>query len=196
VQLALFDFDGTITTKDSLIDFIQFAVGKPRFYLGMALQLPMLVLFKLKLIPNYRAKEWMLGYYFKGLRSDDFHALAKEYSLEHINNIVREKARKKLTWHQEQGHKVVIVSASLHDWIQPWCEQEGFELIATRYAVENGYMSGKFEGKNCHGQEKVARIKAQLSLDEFSHIVAYGDSSGDKPMLALAHEAHYKPFRD
>jgi phosphoserine phosphatase len=62
-------------------------------------------------------------------------------------------------------------------------------------AVNHGVLTGQFDGHNCYGQEKVRRIQAALDLAHYEHIYAYGDSSGDKPMLALADEAFYKPFR-
>ncbi len=63
--LVLFDFDGTITTHDSLIKFIRYAVGDIETVLGMTFLSPMLIAYKLKLIPNYRAKQWILSHFFK-----------------------------------------------------------------------------------------------------------------------------------
>ncbi len=111
--LAFFDFDGTITTKDSLIKFIRFVVGDVKTLWGMIFLSPMLIIYKLKLIPNYKAKQMMLSYFFKGMDEERFLKVAKEYSLTHIDTILRPKAMEKITWHKEQGHKVVVVSASI-----------------------------------------------------------------------------------
>ena len=67
-------------------------------------------------------------------------------------------------------------------------------LLATELEITEGKITGKLRGKNCHGEEKVARIKAAYDLSKFENIFCYGDSEGDKPMLALATQAHYKPF--
>ena len=64
MQLCLFDFDGTITTEDSLIKFIRFVVGDVKTLWGMIILSPMLITYKLKLIPNYKAKQWMLSCFF------------------------------------------------------------------------------------------------------------------------------------
>ena len=194
MKIAFFDFDGTITTQDSLPDFIKFAIGKPKYYLGLCLLSPILLAYVLKLLPNHIAKEKMISYYFKGWPEKNFQTVADEYAALQIDKIVRPKALEKLRWHQEQGHKVVIVSASMKSWLKKWCDTQNVELISTQLEIKQGKLTGKFATKNCHGKEKVNRIKEQYSLQDYSYIYAYGDSSGDKDMLKLANEAFYKPF--
>ena len=196
MKLAIFDFDGTITTDDSLLKFIRFVVGDRRFLLGLVVLSPMLVLYKLKLIPNYKAKQYMLSWFFKGMSKDAFLKVANEYSLVHIDKILRPKAIEKINWHKNQGHKVVVVSASIECWLRPWCEKNGLELIATKLEIKDDIVTGKLLSKNCYGVEKVNRIKEIYNLKDFEYIYSYGDSSGDKQMLELAHEKFYKPFRD
>jgi phosphatidylglycerophosphatase C len=100
-----------------------------------------------------------------------------------------------LQWHRSQGHRILIVTASLEVWLKPWCTEINVELIATKMECENGLVTGEFGSKNCHGQEKVNRIKAVLEIAQYTSIYAYGDSTGDTEMLALADIAEYKPFR-
>ncbi|WP_205737666.1 HAD family hydrolase [Granulosicoccus antarcticus] len=195
MNIALFDFDGTITTDDSLIKFIRFVFGDIKTAWGMMILSPMLLTFKLKLIPNYKAKQWMLSYFFKGMPEEKYQKLAEEYSLEQIDNILRRQAMERIMWHKEQGHKVVVVSASLECWLKPWCSKNGLDIIATKIEIKDGILTGKFSGKNCHGIEKVNRVKGAYDLSDYKHIWAYGDSNGDNEMLALADESFYKPFR-
>lgn len=195
-KIAFFDFDGTITTDDSLLKFIRFVVGDRRFLLGLVVLSPMLVLYKLKLIPNYKAKQYMLSWFFKGMSKDAFLKVANEYSLVHIDKIVRQKAIEKINWHKNQGHKVVVVSASIECWLRPWCEKNGLELIATKLEIKDDIVTGKLLSKNCYGIEKVNRIKELYDLENFDYIYAYGDSDGDKQILEISHEKFYKPFRD
>ena len=196
MKLALFDFDGTITKDDSLLKFIRFVVGDVKFIIGLITLSPTLTLYKLKLIPNYKAKQKMLSWFFKGMSKDAFFKVTNEYSLVHIDKILRPKAMEKISWHKAQGHKVAIVSASIDCWLRPWCEKNGLELIATKLEIKDDVVTGKLLTKNCYGIEKVNRIKELYNLEKYDYIYAYGDSSGDKQMLELAHEKFYKPFRD
>ena len=194
--LAFFDFDGTITTDDSLIKFIRFVVGDVKTAWGMILLSPMLITYKLKFIPNYKAKQWMLSYFFKGMDEQQFLKVAKEYSLKHIDTILRPKAMEKIAWHKEQGHKVVVVSASIECWLKPWCDINGLDMIATKLEIKDGMLTGKFLTKNCYGIEKANRVKEAYNLSNYDYIYAYGDSRGDRELYALADESFYKPFRD
>lgn len=193
--IAFFDFDGTVTIDDSLLKFIRFAVGDKRFLIGLLVLLPVLVLYKLKLLPNYKAKQIVFAWFFKGMPKDAFIEVASYYSLNNISKTLRQSAMQRIAWHKEQGHKVVIVSASFECWLKPWCEQEGLELLATKAEFINAVVTGRFATPNCYGEEKVSRIRAAYDLSQFNKIYAYGDTNGDKPMLALADEAFYKPFR-
>jgi len=195
MNISFFDFDGTITTGDSLIKFIHFVVGDVKFIWGMALLSPMLIAYKLKLIPNYKVKQYMLSYFFKGMSEEKFMQVANEYSLNHIKTILRPKAMEKIAWHKEQGHKIVIVSASIECWLKPWCDRNGLDLIATKIEMKDGIVTGMLLTKNCYGIEKVNRVYEIYNLSEYDHIYAYGDSRGDKELLELANDSFYKPFR-
>jgi HAD superfamily hydrolase (TIGR01490 family) len=192
--LALFDFDGTITKSDSLIKFIRFVVGDVKFFFGLIVLSPILVAFKIKLVPNYKAKEIMITWFFKGMSHETFLKVSSDYSLNEINRILRPKALKRIDWHKRQGHKVIVVSASSEFWLLPWCEDNGLDLIATKIEVKNGCITGKFIGENCYGEEKVNRLKEKFNFEEVKYIYGYGDSRGDKEMLSLANESYYKFF--
>lgn len=196
MNLVLIDFDGTTTTTDSLADFIQYAVGKPTYYMGLLTLCPLLAAYVLKFIPNHIAKEKFLAHFFKGWDADYFKKLADRYAREQIDEITRPQAIEKIRWHQNQGHKVVIVSASMECWIKGWCEKNDVDLIATRLEIKDGKLTGKFATRNCYGIEKANRVRETYDLSQYDHIYAYGDSHGDKELLALADESFYKPFRN
>ena len=194
MKIALFDFDGTITTSDSLIKFIRYAVGDMKVALGMLLLSPMLIAYKLKLIPNYKAKQLMLSYFFKGMNEQNFKKLAERFSLKQIDTMLRPKAMEKIAWHKDQGHKIVVVSASIENWLKPWCNKNELDLIATKLEIINGTVTGKFQTKNCYGNEKAVRVREVYSLSDYDHIFAYGDSRGDRELLNLAHTKSYREF--
>ncbi len=192
--IAFFDFDGTITNKDSLPDFIKYVVGKKRYYIGIFLLCPMLVRYMLKLIPNYTAKEKLISHFFKEKNEIEFKKIANQYSIEQIDKIVRPKAIEQISWHKNNNHKIVVVSASMEDWLHAWCKQNDLDLIGTKLDFDNGVFTGNFLSKNCYGIEKVNRIKEVYDLSKFTKVYAYGDSLGDKEMLSIASEQHYKFF--
>ncbi|HMH24599.1 MAG TPA: HAD-IB family hydrolase [Puia sp.] len=199
-KIAFFDFDGTITEKDTLLEFIIFTKGKMNFYKGFLLKSPWLVAYKIKLISNQRAKEAVMRFFFGKMSVALFEEHCLRFATERIPGLVRPKAGKEIDALQEKGFSVVIVSASPGNWILPWARTIQADLIATRLETRTDAggqerLTGKISGKNCHGEEKVQRIRQQFKLEDYQPIHAYGDSAGDRPMLALAHHSFMKPFR-
>ena len=194
-RIAFFDFDGTITTKDTLLEFIKYYKGAARFYLGFLLNSPWLVAYKLKVISNQAGKERILTWFFGNTPQDKFQSRCNSFAAEIIPTLLRPKATQEIALLQQKGFTVVIVSASPEDWLRPWTEKIGVALLASRLETKNNKLTGKLAGRNCHGQEKVSRIKENYELSGYSDIQAYGDTSGDKPMLGLATVSFYKPFR-
>ena len=106
--------------------------------------------------------------------------------------MMRPRGLERVRWHQECGHRVVVVTASFRYWIEPWCAARGIELIATKLQEQQGVLTGRFDGINCNGAEKVRRVRAAYDLGVYSRIWAYGNSRGDRPMLTLECIAHVR----
>jgi phosphatidylglycerophosphatase C len=192
--LALFDFDGTITTKDTLFELIKFQKGSAAFYLGMAWLSPILILHKAKILSAQKAKEALLSLFFSNQDQSVFQQTCDQFIAKAIPSMLRAEALRKIEQHLKNDDRVVVVSASAYNWVEGWCQSINIELIATRLEKKNGMVTGKLESLNCNSEEKVNRIKEYLKLDDFSPIYAYGNSHGDKPMLALADFPFYKKF--
>lgn len=195
-QLVLFDFDGTITTKDTLAEFMIFYHGKIRYVLGLAILSPIIASYLFKLMPNWKSKQYFLTWFLKNENASVFEKRCKDFSDSCVGNLIRPKALEAIQQYKRLGATVVVVSASAENWVKPWCDKHDLACIATKLEVKNNRLTGKILGKNCHGPEKVCRIKENFTLETFDEIIAYGDTSGDKEMLALAHQSHYKPFRE
>jgi phosphatidylglycerophosphatase C len=191
-NLALFDFDGTITTTDSLFRFIRYYKGKLHYQSGILLLFPVFILYLLKIIPNWRAKEIVLMYFFRNEPVNLFQQKCKDFAVKELPSIIKTKALETIENHQKSHDRVIIVSASPEIYLASWCQSFNIELIGTRLEIKNNRITGKIKGKNCHGVEKVSRIKEILSLDDYNDIYAYGDSRGDKAMLQLATHAYYQ----
>jgi phosphatidylglycerophosphatase C len=194
-RLVLFDFDGTITTRDTFIEFLIFYKGMPKFLTGMTIMSPYLALFKLKLIPNWKAKQQVIRYFLGGETVENLRAACARFSDEVLPSLIRPGALQTINQYQTEKSTVAVVSASAEDWVEPWCRKQGLLCIATQLEIRNGKVTGNLCGPNCYGPEKVKRIEKQFSLKDFDEIVAYGDSAGDKEMFGISHKHHYKPFR-
>ncbi len=195
-RLVLFDFDGTITTKDTMLDLAKFYAGYFRYYIIMLVISPLLLCMKLKLVSNSFTKEIFLGLFFGGMNELEFMQLCQRYSSQQLPSLIRPKALAEIQMHQHQGATVVVVSASAKHWLIDWCDQQHLPLLSTQLEIIDGKLTGKLKGPNCNGPEKVNRIKAAYNLSAFEKIIAYGDSSGDKEMFAISHEHYFKPFRN
>jgi len=194
-RIAFFDFDGTITTKDTLLEFIKFCKGKIRFYAGFLLHSHYLVAYKLKIISNQKAKEKILTYFFQNIPLPEFQNYCEQFGQQVLPGLIRPQALREIEKFHKAGVTVVIVSASPENWISGWARSLKLSLIATQLEINNEQLTGKIKGFNCHGQEKVRRIKETYDLSAYAEIYAYGDTSGDKPMLALAQYAYMRPFQ-
>lgn len=194
-RIAFFDFDGTITTKDTLLEFLKFYKGSLKFYAGFLMYSPYLLAFKLKIIPNYTAKQKVLQHFFKGENTEVFQQWCDRFAEQVLPNLIRPKALHEIEKLKGLNTIIVIVSASAENWIRKWAVKNGLHLIGTRLATEGNTITGKLQGNNCYGDEKVCRIKENFDLSGYQEIYCYGDSAGDKAMLDIATVPFYKPFR-
>ena len=193
-QIFLFDFDGTLTTRDTLLAFIRFAKGRWKLLGTLVLHLPLLLLMKLHLYPNGRMKERMFGFFFKGMREEDFDNICRAFARSH-RFWLRPKGMKRINDALNEGAEVLIVSASIDHWVRPFFEElPEVRVISTQIEVQNGRLTGRFHGKNCYGAEKVRRVENLLNQREKYELTAYGDSRGDKELLAYADKGFFRAF--
>ncbi len=194
--LYVFDFDGTVTRRDTLLAFISYVNGPARLWLSLLLMLPRLLLMKLGLCDNGRTKERLFARHFGGMTLSDFTARGKAFACR--RHLLRGKAVEAMRAARQTGARVFVVSASVAEWVEPFFGGQA-TVLGTQPEVKDGRLTGRFSSPNCYGQEKVNRLKAAVEGLE-SHrndyyIIAFGDSRGDKEMLEFADEPHYKPFR-
>ena len=211
-KIYCFDFDGTLTTSDTLLEFIKYAKGRGRFLMVFLRYSPLLVLMKLHLYPNWKAKQRIFAHLFAGMRIEKFDALCRGFA-EESQHLLRPKGITLVHEALVAGAKVFIVSASIDNWVRPFFEirnLKGIQVLGTQIEVVDGKLTGHFKTRNCYGEEKVNRIIQTLtttqapggdtvpqnSIRSQYEIEAIGDSRGDKEMLAFAHQGHYNPFRE
>ncbi len=193
-NLALFDFDGTITRKDSFLEFIKFYHDNLGIVKGSIILSPVLAAFKLGLVNNHTAKEKVIKHFFKNEMLEKFKDKCAAFSDNILPGIVKESAMTRIREHQKKGDEVVIVTASAELWLENWVKTNRVKLIGTKLEVKEGRLTGNIDGHNCHGPEKVARIKEMINLNAYNDIHVYGDSKGDFEMLEIGHYPYYKHF--
>ena len=191
-KVYAFDFDGTLTTKDTLLEFIRYAKGSSSFWLGFLFHIHLLILMKLGFYPNWKAKQKVFAHFFKGMTIEDFDAICQDFAAS-SKHLLRLKGIEAVNKAISEGSKVLIISASIDNWVQPFFPK--VKVLGTKIEVENGVLTGRFLTKNCYGEEKVNRLKAIYPNRHDYHLTAFGDSRGDKELLAFADESHFKPFR-
>lgn len=193
--LALFDLDGTLTRGDTMLAFIRFRSGPWRY---MRMFLPAAVIHALGrtgLLSADAGKRRLMRAAFAGTPTGDVMRDAERFAKVEMPGLMRAGAMERLRWHVGEGHRTIIVSASCSVWLAPWCAVEALELIATGLEERDGRYTGELSTPNCKGEEKVHRLRAKLDFADFERIYAYGDTPSDRPMLALATDPWYKPFR-
>jgi phosphatidylglycerophosphatase C len=193
--IAVFDFDGTLTHRDSLLPFLKNLVGLNKFLRGLLLKSPILIAYFLKFISNHQAKEALLTYFLSGRSHSELQLFSAQFVQQQLPHLLKSEAINRLHWHQEQGHFIVIVSASLELYLAPWAQTVGIPLVVgTQLQVLDDVVTGNIQGENCYGAEKIKRLN--MALGTLSHycIYAYGDSKGDRELLSHADYAFYRSF--
>lgn len=195
MEIHAFDFDGTLTRSDSLLGIIRHQRGTSGLMRVLILHAPKLLMMKAGQYPNWKVKQKVFRMCFGGMTLDDFNALCEDYARKQ-KGILRTDGMQRVDEALRRGCKVVVISASIDNWVRPFFQgREGIEIAGTQIEVVDGKLTGRFLTRNCYGSEKVARL-LELYPDRKSYrLVAYGDSRGDRELLAYADEAHYREFK-
>jgi phosphatidylglycerophosphatase C len=192
--LVAFDFDGTLTWRDSFLAFLAWRAGPVRHGLGMVRLAPAALAYA----GNHdrtKLKGAVVAEYLTGAGRGDLEAQARAYAAVASRKLLRPDAVRCWRLWQARGARLIIVTASPEFVVAPFAHGLGAELlIGTRLAFdEAGEVTGAFDGPNCRGPEKVVRLKAAFG-DDVRLEAAYGDSAGDVEMLGLADEVGMKVF--
>lgn len=191
--IVVFDFDGTITRRDTLLEFIRFTKGRWRLYAGMILFSPVILGMKAGLCPNWKVKEQLFIYFYQGTPLDRFNRWGQDFCSE-INKMLRPDVIEIMERHQNAGNRILIISASIENWILPWAQERNIDqVLSTRLEVgEDRMITGRFLTANCYGKEKVNRLLAVYPHRQEYHLVVYGDSKGDRELIAFADEGNLR----
>lgn len=196
--VAAFDFDGTVTQKDTFIDFARFSLSVSVFWLGIFLFSPLLTLVVLKAISGGWVKEKLFSFWFAGWTYEAYQEKANDYCNKRFEDLIRPKAIASIQEHLKAGHDVFFVSACTEEVLKPFAKRLGIpqeNVLGTKTSVFNEKLTGHFEGANCKGAEKVKRLLAVKPNRSEYFLMAYGDSAGDKELLTFADKSFYREFQ-
>ena len=193
MRIALFDFDGTLTTRDSFVPFLRYAFGTRRLLGGLAACRGPLLAYAAGRMANDAAKERLIAHFMGDRPLGWLRAAGTRFAADALPALLRPPMLDVLRRHRDAGDTCVLVSASLDLYLAPWGRAYRFDAVLCSRLAEDadGRVTGRLDPRNCHGAEKARRIAEWLAGRGPSHITAYGDSRGDHEMLALADAAHW-----
>jgi len=191
---AVFDFDGTLTRRDTLMPFLRFIAGPRLFLTRLVGSTRALAGYATGLTPNHIAKEFILTKFLAGMPIGELSAMAEQFATERLPGLIDPGMDKVLSWHLRRGHRCILASASLGVYLHPWAISRGFEgMVSTALEVDTqGLITGRILGRNVFGPEKVERLQLLLGAQDLNLDFAYGDSRGDIEMLAKAKNPCYR----
>lgn len=190
-DLALFDFDGTLTTRETFPDFMRYAVPRWRLLAGGALLAPVVFGYRRGWVAGNPTRASIVQVGLRGVQARRLRAHGDAFAREVLPGLLRPEAMEKLAWHRERGDRIVVVSGGLDVYLAPWCAAQGLELACSVLAERSGRITG-YAGAQCVGEEKVRRIRALCDPKAYVAIHAYGDTHEDMAMLAMA---QYRTYR-
>ena len=192
-KLYLFDFDGTLTYKDTMFLYLKF-YNSAKFNFQFLKHIPLFILLKLKLANAEKVKKSFISSILKGQSKTKIEEKSQQFFEKYYPEIIRENAIEFIKNIDREHTESYLVTASLDIWVKPFAEKFKMNLLATRAEFKNEIFTGNFVGNNCNGGEKVHRIKEALQGKKFDKTIAFGDTSGDKEMLEWANESHFEFF--
>ncbi|WOT04430.1 HAD-IB family hydrolase [Shewanella youngdeokensis] len=190
MNLALFDFDGTLTRHDMYTRFVIYSASPLRLVLGGIMLSPLFLLYKLKLIPARKLRPLVSYFAFAGRDKKTVAAIGRKFAGSIIQHSIRPEMLETLLNHKANGDRVVLVSASLDIYLRPWCESIGIGLICSEMSVKRGQYTGRYVAGDCNSELKASLVQASYPLDDFDEVFAYGDTNEDLAMLAIADYAY------
>lgn len=190
--IAVFDLDGTLTRRDTLLPFLRSVAGTRRTARAIMAAAWLLARSRIGSAAgrgqaSHAAKEAVIGRLLGGVELESMVTKGRSFAEVVVAKDLRTDVVAKVDHHRQSGHELVMITASPELYAGPIGEMLGFDVVlGTRLEVdEQGCLTGRLAGQNCRGAEKVERLRAWTSSAEVT-VHAYGDSAGDRELLESA----------
>jgi phosphatidylglycerophosphatase C len=187
--VAVWDVDGTLVRGDTLLPFLRRFTG--------AVSLGRTVVSALAWHDRDAWKATVLQRVLGGRTLAAVDMVARAYVSDALVRRIRPDCLRRWHWHRQQGHRLVIASASLELYLRPLGDLLGADaVLSTRMNVVNGWLTGRLATPNCRGEEKANRVREHLSIHPAGQIWVYANGAADRPTLALADVGtRVRPYR-
>lgn len=193
-KLFLYDFDGTITNKDSLFAFLKHTTTRERYYRKCLFFVPLFFLARAGIVAKASTKEKFIGAFLKGKKREEIEAFSKSFLKTNItSNFYKSRALDSIKHHKKEG-TVYLVSASLDLWLKDIATFLGVGLICTEAKFYEDTFTGKFKTPNCNYDQKPIRVRDEINLNKYTEIIYFGDSNGDLAMRPLTTSFYLNHF--
>ena len=189
-NLALFNLDGTITQKDTMSEFFEYAINKKVFKRNSFFYSKQLVALKMGVIKQNEFDSRMCMHCLQGIGEKEFHAIANEFARQELPKLITSKAKQRLEWHRKYKHEIAIVTSAVDEVVLPWSKQNGYQLLASQLEISQGALTGNYLNLPNRGFEKVKRIQTFFDLAVYDRVYTYVDSEDDAAMLRLGDEGY------
>lgn len=192
VEIAAFDVDGTLTVRDCVVPFMRRVAGVGPMILSTGRTFR-------ECAPMFAKRDrdglkaTFVRSVFTGRSVEEVHEEGVRFASHVVSSRMRNDVARRLRWHQESGHVVLLVSASLGPYLHPLGDMlEVDAVLCTELEEDSGTYTGRLLGSNCRGPEKVSRVRAWMAeagLGDGLLDYAYGDSAGDRELLLHSRNA-------
>ena len=192
MDLALFDFDGTITERETMPDFMLAAVRPGRLAVGKLVLLPLVLGYKLGVVSGSVVRAAICQFGFWRIPAAELEQHGAAFARDFLPTVLRPQAMERIAWHKARGDRIVVVSGGLDLYLRHWAQAHGLELLCSSLEQKGGRFTGRYRGAQCVRAEKARRVQAAYPPERFGKVFAYGDTPEDHDLLAMAHEAYYR----
>lgn len=191
-KIVVFDFDNTLTTKSTTLPFFKYLYPNT-FWLKLLPTLPLIIAYKAKIKDIDQMNLAFTHYFLKDQHKNYLINKSNIFNENFFPKILRKAAIDKYLWHKKQEHYCILATAAFDIYIDKWAINFGFDaVVSTKIEFSDGIATGKLQSLSCYGKEKLNRVNEIIGSDTIFY--AYGDSNGDKELLAAAKKSFYKCF--
>jgi len=180
MKTVLFDFDGTLTTRDTLRPLAHYLAEIKKERLKLFFFYLLLILYKLNLIDDHQLKQKFLTIFLNKESLTNVKSIVKCFLADKLESLINLPAFSKLKEHLSMGDRVYLVSANFDFFLEPLIEKWKLSgLISTETEKQNTCLTGKIIGPTCKGKYKVEKVVKKFGAAAMIDMVVYGDNEDD-----------------